>query len=366
VISRLLATFFFIGLIHTSFAQGQDCANALEEAKKEFAAGHLEIISSILDECLDKLSGDDKIEAFRLLTITFLYLDNPYAAKSSFMDLLREDPEYRILADDPIELDYLSRRYITTPIISYTFKAGTNFSSISVINRYTVSSETDNNWKYSTRTGFNFLAGLNLHFSKVVSLNFELEFASRSYIFRDILFPTVEPQDIEQRRTNLHVSLPVSLKFTYPGKLYYPYVYAGYSPSYTISSRANNNRQPRKEALIEGLALDLMNITPKFSQSLIFGAGLKRRFNYKYVLIDFRYRLGMSNMLSSTSQYDFTDADVKEQQFRYLINDNDFRWSGFEVAIGFVMPIYDPRLKNSRTIQTVVKSLFSKKKKKND
>ncbi len=364
MINRLVALFFFISLSHFSVAQDQDCTVALDLAKEEFAAGHLESISSILGNCIDEFSDLEKIEAYRLLTITYLYLDDPYAAKKSFLDLLGEEPEFRVSESDPIELEYLSRKYITTPIVSYSFKAGANFSAISVINRYTVGNINENNWKYISGAGFNILAGLNLHFSKNVGMDFELEFGSRSFTLRDTLFSS-EPNALEQQRTNYHASVPVSIKFKYPRTLYHPYVYLGYSPSFTISSKATNKRDPETEAVIEG-PLDLINITPLFSHSIIMGGGLQRRLKYKqryiYVFVDLRYRLGMSNMLNTSNQYDFSDPDLKEQQFSYLISEDDYRWSGFEFAIGFRWPKYKPRLKNSVTIQTVIKGIFSKNK----
>jgi len=364
VINRLIGLFFFISLHHFSLAQDQDCSAALDLAKEEFAAGHLESIPTILGNCLNGFSDLDKIEAYQLLTITYLYLDDPYAAKKSFMDLLREEPEFRVSESDPVELEYLSRKYITTPIVSYSLKAGANFSAISVINRYTVGNINENNWKYSSGAGFNLIGGLNLHFSKNVSMDFELEFASRSFTFTDTLFAT-DPNPLEQQRTNLHASVPISLKFKYPGKLYHPYVYLGYSPSFTISSKASDIRDPDNSPKIEG-DLDLMNITPLFSHSIIVGGGLQRRLpigqRYIFVLMDLRYRLGMSNMLNTSNQYNFSNPDIKEQQFSYLISENDYRWSGFEFAIGVRWPNYKPRLKNSATIQTVIEGIFSKNK----
>ena len=242
MIKRFLTIIVFLGFFQ--FAYGQTCSEVLDEAKKEFDDGHLETISSILNDCLNNGFTDvQKVDAYRLLTITYLYLDYPYEAEQSFMKLLEIDHEYRILPSDPIELQYLSKKFITTPIISFSFKAGANFSTLTVLHRNTVSAEPDVNWKYAPGVGFKLLGGMDLHFNKIVSLNFELDFSSRSYTYSDVIFD-VETQDIEQRRLNLHASIPVSLKFTYPGETYYPYVYGGYSPSYTILSEGRNTRVP--------------------------------------------------------------------------------------------------------------------------
>ena len=73
---RFLAIIVFSGFFQV--AHGQDCSAILDEAKDEFDAGHLEVISSLLNDCLrNGFTDAQKIDAYRLLTITHLYLDYP-------------------------------------------------------------------------------------------------------------------------------------------------------------------------------------------------------------------------------------------------------------------------------------------------
>ena len=163
----------------------------------------------------------------------------------------------------------------------------------------------------------------------------------------------------------MHGSLPISIRFTYPGVTYYPFVYAGYSPSLTLMSRSKDTREPdiRGGGIVEGPTLDNGRSTTSFSHSLFFGIGLKRRFKYNYIIADLRYRLGMTNMNNQQNQYDFNDSDISEKVFRYGSLDDDLRWNGLELTVGYVWPQYKPRKKNSVTIQTVVKKWFGKKEK---
>ena len=365
MIKRFLAVIVFFGFFQ--FAYGQDCSAVLDEAKAEFEDGHLEIISTILNDCLsgNDLNDDQKVDAYRLLTISNLYLDKHYEAEQSFMKLLEIDHEYRILPTDPIELQYLSKKFITTPIFSFSGKLGANMSIVSVLHRNTVSAEADNNWKYTPKFGFNALVGMDLHFNKVVSLNIEAELSSRSYLYRDVLFAS-EPQDITQTRINLQGSLPVSLKFTYPGETYYPYVYGGYSPNYTFISQVDNKRLPEASENIDASSFSLLGKTKDFSHSLIFGVGVKRRFKYNYVFADFRYRLGMTNMLDEANQYDITNKNILAEIFRDLQIGDDYKWHSFELTVGYTIPKYKVRAKNSVTIQTFVRDLFTKKEKKDE
>lgn len=363
---RFLAIIVFFGFFQLAY--GQDCSAILDKAKAEFEDGHLEIISTILNDCLsgNNLNDDQKVDAYRLLTISNLYLDKPYEAEQSFMKLLEIDHEYRILPTDPIELQYLSKKFITTPIFSFSGKVGANMSIVSVLHRNTVSAEPDNNWKYTPKFGFNALVGMDLHFNKVVSLNIEAEISSRSYLYSDSLFTDSDPEYIEQTRINLQASLPVSLKFTYPGETYYPYIYGGYSPTYTFFSDANNKRDPEVSAAIDPGSFSLLGNTKSFSHSLIFGVGVKRRFKYNYIFADFRYRLGMTNMLDEKNQFDVTNPNIKAAIFRDLQLGDDYKWHSFELTVGYTIPKYKVRAKNSATIQTVVRDLFTKKEKKDE
>ncbi|MEN8251306.1 MAG: hypothetical protein ABFS32_20410, partial [Bacteroidota bacterium] len=103
-----------------------------------------------------------------------------------------------------------------------------------------------------------------------------------------------------------------------------------------------------------------------FWHSAVLGVGLKRRFGYKYVLVDLRYNLGMSNMINVDKVNSFDNVNNKIKVFSGMDTEDDYRWNNIELSFGFVWPIYYPREKNTVTIQTMVKKWLSKKDKKNE
>jgi Outer membrane protein beta-barrel domain len=342
----------------------------LDEAQMEFDAGRIEKVPGILADCLKKnnFSDEQKPEVFKLLTITYLYLEDPDSAALNFLNLLEEQPEFRPSPNDPIELEYLSKQYITTPIFSFSGKLGANISLIDVLNYNRLDSDDNANPNYNVGPGFLIQGGLEVHFNKEFGLNFELELSSRSYVRTGTLFTdnSGEQEDLIQEKFNLHGSLPVYIKYTRSGEKYYPFAYVGYSPSYTILSNVRGTRDPQREAKVVGNSANNLNSTTKFSQSLIFGVGLKRRFDLNYVTVDLRYRLGLTNMNNQANQYDFSNRDIKKKVFGSGILDDDLRWNGVELTIGYVWPQYDPRKKDSKTLQTIVSGWFTKKEKSNE
>ncbi len=357
---RFLATIIFIGFYQFASAQ---CTEAITRATNAFDAGHLNDIPAILNECVKRGSAEQKVEALKLLTITYLYLDDPYAAENSFMDLLEVDPEFRVSDNDPIELEYLSRKFITTPIISYNGKLGVNYTTVTLLNLNTQGNENDNNRQYRPKVGFTAAGGFDLHFDRSLSLAFEAEFMYRSYGRNDLIFK--DPQKQSEMRAEMYLSVPVMLKYTYGGKknyLYFPYIYAGYSPSYTLSAYSASVRNLD----IEGPGINLKPQMSAFSHSLIFGIGLKRRIKYRYILIDFRYQLGMTNRVAVENYNDFSVQDNKTYAFRYGWVLDDYRLNNFTLTLGYIWPKYKARAKNTVTIQTVLQKWFSKKNKRDE
>jgi hypothetical protein len=365
VVRRFLALIIFLSFSHSVLAQN-DCGETLNRAQDIFEAGHIEQIPNMLHECLDKFTTEQEIEAYRMLTIAYLYLNDPIGAETSFLALLKADPEYRVSANDPVELEHLSKQYITNPIISFTGKAGVNFSTVTILNYNRLDNDFSPNPNYKTGAGVVLQGASEVHFNKVIGLNLELELSSRSYTREsDLFYGNEEHQNLIQDRFAMHGSLPIYLKFTYPGVIYFPFVYAGYSPSLTLLSNSKETREPdiRGGGKVEGATLDNSNSTANFSQALVFGIGLKRRIKYKYVLVDLRYRLGMTNMNNQQNQYDINNSDTKEKIFKYSTLDDDLKWNGIELTVGYVWPQYKPRKKNSVTLQNIFKNWFGKKEK---
>lgn len=364
--------------VNLGYAQ---CAEKWDNARLSYEQGHLYGIPSQLSECLEHgFDKQEKIEAYRLLTITYLYIDDPYGAQNSFLNLLKLDPEYRIKTTDPIELEHLSKEYITTPIISWRARGGVNYSFLKTINKYSSGNDLLNTEEYTPSIGYSFVGSLDVHFNKVVSFGIDVDLSTNAYQYNNKLFDNdlgeQNAKDIlEIKEVAYNASLPVFLKLTYPGIKYYPYVYGGYAPTYNIFTKADaqytivqNTGEVKNENRIGPQSLNISQIRTKFSHSLIIGAGLMRRSKYKYVFVDVKYRLGLTNLLNGDNQFAFIDepvkyADVQTYTLTYYKIDSDFRESDFTLTIGYVWPQYKPRKKKTVTFGSMLGGLFKKKNK---
>ena len=111
-----------------------------------------------------------------MLTITYLFIDDPISAENSYLNLLRLDPEHKLDPSiDPIEIIYLSRKFTATPIFELTLgKAGINFSNTSIIHNNGVDNTPFTLEEYTPNAGFQLGAGANLNITAQLSLNSEI------------------------------------------------------------------------------------------------------------------------------------------------------------------------------------------------
>ena len=138
-IFSIILIFLFVAL--SSVAQDQ-CAVALNEAEDRYETGRLYEIPELLNACLESgFTKEQKITAYRLLTLTYLYLNYYEEADKSYLELLKLSPEYDINDElDPMEIINHHDKFTTKPIYYLTLgKFGLNVSYANVLTDYSIS-----------------------------------------------------------------------------------------------------------------------------------------------------------------------------------------------------------------------------------
>ena len=170
VVRRFVLLGFFWLVASLALKAQQSCEDKLIQAQEWLDQGRLKGIPALLHDCISKYSRQQKVQAYRILTMAYLYNDDPIGAERSFLDLLGVDPEYQIIESDPIELEHLSAQYISTPIIGWQVMAGTNMSLIQVIHVNGIDNTDNSQQSYSPGFGFVANGSVDVHFSKNFSL----------------------------------------------------------------------------------------------------------------------------------------------------------------------------------------------------
>ena len=107
-----------IFLANSSLFAQANCERNLNEARSDYANGNLYAIPGKLDECLKSgFSKNEMIEAYQLLALTYININQQDKAKESMIKLLKLQTDYQVVKNvDPDELYSLYQGIETDPI----------------------------------------------------------------------------------------------------------------------------------------------------------------------------------------------------------------------------------------------------------
>lgn len=357
----------------------------LDEAKKWYENGELEKIEEIESCAKDpkSMSQEKRLEAFELITESYLYRDKIGAADKSFRELLKIDPLYQpdTIGDsyESYDLIYLSRTFARKPIFSMYFGGGTNFSLIEELQNYGVdnTSGTADHEGYLRQVvlGANASVGFDLPVWRNFNVTMDVTFGYRTYAFGDSLYisaNTINPtgqQDSELsgkagspllystltfKENQFWLDIPLMLRYNitkFKGLL--PYVYAGAAANFLlhaelfdierttqaeIINKGDQTNPPRTITVTQNGDFASMRTTANIS--FVAGAGMKFRLGRNFLYVDFRYTRMFLNNVDINNRY--VNPILL---YNYAHVDNDFRTDNFALTVGFVKAFYLPRKK---------------------
>ncbi len=352
------------------------CTERLTLAQEQLDLGRFYSINELLKSCIEKeeFTREQEAQAYLLLTRVYLYMDDPDSVDINYLKLLGVNPEHTFDADrDPIDMYYLSEKYTTRPVFSlHLGKLFMGFSSPDIIHEYGVYNTEGSGKGYSPGFGIGLGAGLEWHFFRNFSLVGEIGYNYRSWQVRVEMF---EQDLLEMRQSTQWIDVPVYLKYStnFSGK-FKPYFFAGLEVNSMFSSRGRfvfsentavltddtGNRQTRE---IVGPDERLESTMRRVNRSMIFGAGVRYKFGFDYIFGEVRLRAGMNNVTNPDGRFP-TNADDpgyydSNIYTRYAYVPDDFRINQLLFSIGYIKPLYKPRLKSPE--QNFFQRLFNKK-----
>jgi len=126
----LIFAFFFISL-----SAQEDCLKSFQTARQLYDQGMIDDIHEILAPCIESgFTRTQKIEAYKLIILAYLFDDNQYAAERNMLEFLKKYPEYEVMPNDPVEFVYLFESYKTKAIFSMGVTFGPNLANPELLN----------------------------------------------------------------------------------------------------------------------------------------------------------------------------------------------------------------------------------------
>ncbi len=333
---------FCFSLATYTFTQAQTCPQVLRLARSTYEQGRLHELESLLKGCLDGVdfSSQERVEAYKLLTLSYIYLEEPEKADETMLKLLQTDHYFVINpAIDPAEFVALYNSFRHDPIYRIGIKAGSNITQPGV-SSYNAANEGTNSYQY--KFGFNFLvsAEFPLAFNKKLTFNPELGLIIKSFGYSSTTLNTggTTASETIGKENQTWISLPVSLQYRLSNtSKFNPYVSLGASAGYLLSSSIDaETKRPGNQA-VEAKTFDAKSIRQSLNISVIGSAGIKLEVKGGYFTAEARLYYGLSKINSRES---LLANQFLVNDYQYV--DGIFSLNSVALNIGYTYNIFKP------------------------
>ena len=340
VMKRILFGFgLSICCLVSGYAQTSSCAQTLRLARSTYELGRLHEIPALIDGCLKNgFTVQEKVEALKLLTQTYIYLEEPEKAEESMLLLLQTDNYFEINeAIDPAELVALYRTFRTDPIYRIGLKGGAIGAQPNVVSS-DFANEGTGKYKYNV----SFIAGVaaEIPFTKRITLNPELTIQQKAFTNTNSLATSDGNFMLTAKQTLTYISLPLAVQYRIFEKntKLNPYALGGVSVDYLISGNLAAERNRTGFAPIEKKTFSITPDLKKLNINIIAGAGIKYRMAGGYGIAEIRYNYGLFNANTKSSTY-----SNQELVFNYQAVDGIFKLNSLSFTLGYVHNIFSPK-----------------------
>lgn len=340
-------------------AQAQECERVLKKAESDYNNGKLREIPGILSDCLKGgFNKSQRETSYKLLVLTYLFLDDMDKAEEFLLKLLKSNPQFEVSPLDPPEFIYLYNGFRTKSYFSIAIKGGLNNTFVNTFNINSVGNIPLDYQRNKSKMGYQVGLGINFRLWENFELSGEFNIVNRRFNQLDSLKTTLYTDAeqpfgynfsiIDASESQVWVGVPVMMKYSFNKNKIKPFIYGGFSAYYLLSANLNVTRfnidpsdieTPQRAVTGPSVRLLRAGIREKYHYSILGGAGFKYKVGTDYLMFDVRYFLGISNLRNESARLDASNDLI----FRYGYLDDDFTIDGVVISIGYVKPFYKPK-----------------------
>jgi Outer membrane protein beta-barrel domain len=345
-LAPILLVFLGFIIIPKALAQTTSCAQTIRLATSIYEQGRLHELPDLLAGCLKGgFTKQEKVTAYKLLTLSYIYLEEPEKADESMLNLLQTDNYFEINeAVDPAEFVALYRTFRTTAIYRFGGKSGVVVSQPNV----TAGSKiTEGESHYEQGYGFAVGASGEFPISSRIILNPEIYFQVNNSGYSNIFHTDIGDFTTTAAQRLTYISLPLAVQYNlYDGikrksKLN-PYLSVGIAVDYLASATLRAEKKRTGYQAVEAATFVVTPQRQKLNISPIVGAGIKVKAAGGFAIAEIRYRYGVTAVTNTETQFD--DPDLV---FNYHYVDSIFKLNALSFTLGYVHNIFSPK-KNLR------------------
>jgi hypothetical protein len=344
----LLTAVIMCGHCLTSIAQS-NCAQTLRLAQSVYDQGRLHELESLLKDCLRSgFSDNERSNALKLLTLTYIYLEEPVKADATMLELLQTNHEFRVNENvDPAELVALYTTFRTHPIYRIGLNIGTNATQPNVSSTLETVAGSESEYKY--RIGFQFSALVEIPFNKKLTINSGMGYQLKSFE----LSSRYNRSDNSTNKSLLNeltaiekqswISIPVGVQYQLLEKKYNPFIGVGVNTDLLLSDNIDGERLREDQTSVEPRNFEMKAQRNSVNVSAYLAAGAKMKVGTGFVVTELKFSYGITKVNNETSAYDNQDLYLS-----YGFPHSIFKQNSLSVTIGYAYNVYKPKKLTNR------------------
>jgi Outer membrane protein beta-barrel domain len=354
---KILLPLIFLLFSFSAFSQtggGATSAQTLRLARATYEQGRLhEIPTQLNDQVIATMpTKQDKVEAYKILCLSYIYLEEPEKADEAMLNILRTDPYFEINeAVDPAEFVALYRTFRTLPIFRIGGKLGVDAGRPNVKENITAGDVTGNS-KYKPLIGINFGVFADMPFNKRLNIHAEILYSQKRFGLTQVFNRFNEDPDSQANFQNeteavesqTWLSLPLSVQwkpFSSASKFnekFNPYISGGVAVDYLLGAKITGEQIRDQQSSVQEKTFEFKPSRNSLNISLLAAAGVKVRVGGGYIVAEVRYLHGITEISSKETAF-------KNQEITWELNYADpvFKISSLGISAGYIQNIFNPK-----------------------
>jgi Outer membrane protein beta-barrel domain len=354
IISFLTCFFILSSQIYAQDKQEgeSDCSVKLQEGETAYEDGSLSNSIVLLEECLKSggFNTEEKVRAYRLLTIIYLYKNQDEKASEYMHSLLKLNPEYRLRPNDPSEFVDLYKQYRIRPYLIIGGCAGANMPKLDIGTLYSTDNASNQQMQYTGLLGFQINFNISRPLTNKIEIMLNPTFSVMRYRFEASYFDYLSLTFVEsQTRLEAPLVLRYNLKDKYNFNIggLKPYGFIGATPNYILSASGNAQRVDKvsddQSRSVEGKSIKMTELRNQLTFSAVAGLGIEYKLGLGHLAGQVQYQHAFMNMVNGNNRYLLQNEIAK---YGYI--DNDYTMGAITFTVGYNYPLYNPKKKKSK------------------
>jgi hypothetical protein len=248
------------------------------------------------------------------------------------------------MPNDPVEFVYLLESYKTSSFYSLNLFFGPNFTNPRITELYSTLDQSQSDFRDKTGVGFHIGFGVSRNLWKSVNINIDAIYSWQNFTLVEkgsVQIGGGSPRSFTEITVEESIKkVDVPLSFTYSfgkGNLNY-FVRIGAMISYSTYNTLSPQRTQTGTETISESFTDIGKQGEQLSYAVLGGLGFEYKIPRGFLILDFRYHVGLNNMVKEENRYEFPRF-----WSRYYYLDNNYMLDHLSVSFGYYFSIYQSK-----------------------